>query len=180
MISKESCIYTSCYCEENVYKLIESWENRPRDLHAVFITNALKQCPIWQQESSSNPAQPVIWDYHVIAATSTHVFDLDTRLPFPCDLEMYLQQSFKPDEVLNPVYMQKLRPIAAEDFLKTFSSDRRHMKKDGEWLSEPPTYAPIFNPSLGHNLSDLINCTDRTWPWLDVNELSGHLLARCQ
>ena len=175
MKKREECVYTSCYCEENVYKMIEVWEDRPKDLHAVFITNERKMCPIWEQRSSKEPGEPVVWDYHVIAATSTHVYDLDTTLPFPCDIDTYLQRSFRPD-TLNPVFQQLLRPIPATEFLRVFSSDRRHMFKDGKWLSEPPSYPPIFNPSLGHNLSQLIDCDDAmSFPWLTVSELIGHL-----
>jgi len=76
--------YTSCYCEENVWKLCEEIERRSSKdkdkddssrtnedplsrTYAVFISNPSKSVPIWCQRSSKNPRSvPVVWDYHVI------------------------------------------------------------------------------------------------------------------
>lgn len=47
-IHREDCTYTGCYCEENVYKLIEQLGRRNptndlSNLYAVFISNDKKQ-----------------------------------------------------------------------------------------------------------------------------------------
>ena len=48
---KSSCCYTSCYCEENVYKLLEGVrETAPGKLgsmSAVFISNSEQCVPLW-------------------------------------------------------------------------------------------------------------------------------------
>ena len=42
---------------------------------------------------------------------------------------------------------RKFRVIPAESFLRTFASDRSHMKKpNGEWIKTPPPYLPIRTP----------------------------------
>jgi len=79
--------YTSCYCEENVWKLCEEIARRLRVVDeevegklpgseaerlfsrcfAVFVSNPTKSVPIWCQRASADPrAVPVVWDYHVI------------------------------------------------------------------------------------------------------------------
>lgn len=43
-----------------------------------------------------------------------------------------------------PYFPRKFRVIPAEAFLRTFASDRSHMKKpNGEWIKMPPPYSPI-------------------------------------
>jgi hypothetical protein len=39
--------------------------------------------------------------------------------------------------------LRKFKVIKEEEFVKNFSSDRSHMKKNGEWLAPPPSYPPI-------------------------------------
>jgi hypothetical protein len=68
-ISKSSCRYQNCYCEENSILLCEQlvsdngWD--PDQLFVVFISNPLKQVPIWYQGASRTEDGLVIWDYHV-------------------------------------------------------------------------------------------------------------------
>ena len=51
--------------EENVWKLCERWkQNDPNSLDhlsAVFISNARRQIPIWEQKSATNPEHLVLW-----------------------------------------------------------------------------------------------------------------------
>ncbi|VDK54984.1 unnamed protein product [Anisakis simplex] len=54
------------------------------------------------------------------------------------------------------------RVIKANEFLKNFSSDRRHMRNDhGDFIQPPPRWSPIFDKSIflrtGHNLDDFIS-----------------------
>ena len=48
---KSSCCYTSCYCEENVYKLLEGVRDAAPEklasMSAVFISNPEKCVPLW-------------------------------------------------------------------------------------------------------------------------------------
>lgn len=188
MIKLEECVYTSCYCEENVYKFIEKYSHHFDDVYAVFITNPRKHCVIWCQKLSDEPSvTPVCWDYHVIViakkSSQSLVFDLDTVLPFPCLLESYTAQCFQPSaSEISQWWLQYamvtghyFRPIQGPDFLSTFSSDRSHMidKRTGSWNSEPPDYEPIFKPDLGNNLLNFLDLdnTDLPGKWLDLKGL---------
>eukprot|EP00493_Phyllostaurus_siculus_P009611 UN09735 len=52
-LSPSSCLYTSCYCEENVWKLCERIRdegiNNLAEYYAVFISNSSRQIPLWMQ-----------------------------------------------------------------------------------------------------------------------------------
>jgi hypothetical protein len=108
----------------------------------------------------------VCWDYHVIvireavgvtsssssySSSSTEVLDVDTRLPYPCPLDVYLGGSFpramRSDrgDPSSSRYRPYFRVVPADLFLKYFYSDRMHMFKDGRWSSPPPDYEPIMN-----------------------------------
>lgn len=166
--------YTSCYCEENVWKLCEEIKRRVaggdivEDLmfrcFAVFISNPSKSVPIWCQRASKDPRSvPVVWDYHVIfifrgkgsvkedndgqelSSSTSSVYDLDTILPFPESFPVYFDKSFGNEETLKPHFRRFFRVISAEEYLNRFASDRRHMKKpDGSWAMPPPSYSPII------------------------------------
>ena len=69
--------YTSCYCEENIYKLAEEFEKSLKSLsnennflqiqgYAIFVTNEEKQTFIKQQKIGTRWENMVVWDYHVI------------------------------------------------------------------------------------------------------------------
>jgi hypothetical protein len=87
--------YASCYCEENIYHyLLQQLASTPItstntststntntntnttntlevgsgtcESWVCFISNDLKQCPIWEQKKGSK-GEPVVWDYHVVA-----------------------------------------------------------------------------------------------------------------
>lgn len=132
----------------------------------VFISNVIKSVPFFHQRTSQDPNKSVCWDYHVIlignttssanmqhhhhdedddniGETTMMVYDIDSRLPYPCPLHQYLQQSFPYEwpEPYNPMF----RVIPADRFLSHFSSDRSHMinRQTGEWNAPPPPYAPI-------------------------------------
>ena len=61
----ENLSYQSCYCEENVYKLAERFDQHGYYGYVLFITSLSQQTPVWCQKSSNSPQSPVIWDYHV-------------------------------------------------------------------------------------------------------------------
>ena len=61
--------------------------------------------------------------------------------------------------ILNWFYSdhRKFRVIPAESFLRTFASDRSHMKKpNGEWIKTPPPYLPIRTPGTCVNWMMLV------------------------
>ncbi|KAF8959078.1 N-terminal glutamine amidase-domain-containing protein [Flammula alnicola] len=111
-------IYTSCYCEENVYLLCQSFLQDPSlkdewDVFVVFISNLNKTVALWCQKAARFHGSPVIWDYHVVlvlhprredsdmkARPSEHhswVYDFDTRLDLPCLWEEYFSMTFPED-----------------------------------------------------------------------------------
>ena len=54
--------YQSNYCEENIYLLAQEYCKLGENNGFVcFITNKLKQVPIWYQKNCSNEGEPVIW-----------------------------------------------------------------------------------------------------------------------
>lgn len=191
MIERENCVYTACFCEENVYKFISENSGHFEDMFAVFISNPLKQCAIWYQKMSEDPTViPVCWDYHVVVIAKKSlnflVYDLDTALSFPCPLEEYLSQCFRPSpsEISQWWYQFAIktghyfRPVNSYDFLETFSSDRSHMidKTTGRWNSPPPKYEPIFKPDLGSTLLDFLDFENTSLPgkWLDYDQFSQY------
>lgn len=171
--------YKSKFCEENVYRLIAllcdtgggfnddlrsavtiACGGVPHQVFAVFLTNRLKQCPIWSQRASRSPEVPVVWDYHVVVVVVTPtsparsarvlVLDMDSTLPLPCEFSCYIEQAFKPGAVRTE-YEQMLRLVPGASFLDHFASDRRHMlDSKGRWLAEPPPW-PLLRGPLAHN-----------------------------
>lgn len=167
-LSRPECMYTSCYCEENVWKLCEHVkiqnEGTFDHIYAVFISNERRMIPIWRQKSSRGN-QPVIWDYHVILLhkspmEQSFIYDLDTTLPFPCQFDVYVKEAFQSEEFLKPAFWRKFRVIPADTYLKKFASDRSHMKDaTGAWRMPPPPYPCIETAESKMNLDDFI-CMD--------------------
>ncbi|KAG0554828.1 hypothetical protein M758_12G125200 [Ceratodon purpureus] len=168
-------VYSSCYCEENVYmlckKLSELGLAAPdaSDLFVVFISNPKRQIPIWRQKSSKDVGGLCIWDYHVICIQrdlrrekAVTVWDLDTTLPCPTTFKDYWNGAFQPWVSLKPEFSRLYRVIAAPVFLRTFASDRRHMKnKDGSWMARPPPYdCLVAEDGAVHNLEEFITMSD--------------------
>ncbi|XP_022603284.1 protein N-terminal glutamine amidohydrolase [Seriola dumerili] len=164
--SRESCVYTSCYCEENVWKLCEFVRQERtvplEQLFVIFISNKNRMVPLWKQKSGHGD-RPVIWDYHVILLqaglqSDSLVYDLDSELSFPCSLKLYAAQAFRSDRNIRPEYHRKLRVVPADSFLLNFASDRSHMKtSDGSWRMPPPPYPPIHTTESHMNLDDFIS-----------------------
>ncbi|XP_026205659.1 protein N-terminal glutamine amidohydrolase isoform X2 [Anabas testudineus] len=164
--SREHCIYTSCYCEENVWKLcdfVRTQGTAPLEqLFVVFISNENRMVPLWKQKSGRGD-QPVIWDYHVVLLQvglqpDSLIYDLDSVLSFPCSLKLYAAQALRSDLNIRPEYHRKLRVVPADSFLLNFASDRSHMKNsDGSWRMPPPLYLPIHSAGSRMNLDDFIS-----------------------
>ncbi|KAL2080705.1 hypothetical protein ACEWY4_024498 [Coilia grayii] len=163
---KEYCVYTSCYCEENIWKLCEYIKAHNQhciqDVYAVFISNERRLIPIWKQQASHGD-QPVVWDYHVILLHNwkkgeSYIYDLDTVLPFPCPLSSYEEEALRSDKHLKKCYWRKFRVIPAETYLSNFASNRSHMKDEvGHWKKPPPSYPCIETTESKMNLEDFIS-----------------------
>ncbi|XP_029868453.1 protein N-terminal glutamine amidohydrolase isoform X2 [Aquila chrysaetos chrysaetos] len=146
---RPACAYTSCYCEENVWKLcdyIRSQHQYPlEEFYAVFISNDRRM------------------DYHVIllhvsSGKQNFIYDLDTVLPFPCPFDLYSVEAFRLDDSLRPEFHRKIRMIRADLYLKTFASDRSHMKDaNGKWQKPPPSYPCIETADSKMNLDEFIS-----------------------
>uniref|UniRef100_A0A6G1RVG1 Protein N-terminal glutamine amidohydrolase n=1 Tax=Hypotaenidia okinawae TaxID=2861861 RepID=A0A6G1RVG1_9GRUI len=66
---RPACAYTSCYCEENVWKLCDYIRSRGRypleEFYAVFISNDRRMIPLWKQQSG-HADEPVVWVRHSV------------------------------------------------------------------------------------------------------------------
>ncbi|ELK08566.1 protein N-terminal glutamine amidohydrolase [Pteropus alecto] len=177
---RDACVYNSCYCEENIWKLCEYIKNHDQypleECYAVFISNERKMIPIWKQQARPGDG-PVIWDYHVVllhvsSGGQSFIYDLDTVLPFPCAFDAYVEDAFKSDEDIHPQFRRKFRVIRADSYLKNFASDRSHMKdSSGNWREPPPSYPCIETGDSKMNLNDFISM-DPEVGWGAVYSLS--------
>lgn len=146
--------YTSCYCEENVWRLVESLDDD--GCFAVFVSNAARCCPIWHQRAAQAPRAPVLWDYHVFlvarAAGRYYVVDRDTTLGLATLAVDYVDAALRPTlRVAAPPELSpaatRVRVVGARDLLHFFASDRRHMLDErGAYQSPPPPQPPIRGP----------------------------------
>ena len=162
----ENCQYAACYCEENVYKLVENVSlEHPTCLGntwVVFISNSGRCVPLWNQKAGRKGDGLVVWDYHVILLyrkdDKTRVYDLDTRLPFPAEFPAYSEATLGSEEQLEIKFHRKFRVISGPDYLANLSSDRRHMKTEDGWLQPPPSWPCIKgNHGEEHNLDSFID-----------------------
>uniref|UniRef100_A0A7M4EN68 Protein N-terminal glutamine amidohydrolase n=1 Tax=Crocodylus porosus TaxID=8502 RepID=A0A7M4EN68_CROPO len=164
-LARHGCVYTSCYCEENIWKLCEYIQSQDQyqleEFYVIFISNDRKMIPLWKQRSGCGD-KPVVWDYHVIllhdsSGDQSFIYDLDTVLPFPCLFDTYIEEAFRSDDDIYPEYRRKIRAVRADVYLKTFASDRSHMKdSSGKWLKPPPSYPCIETADARMNLDDFI------------------------
>ncbi|RZF47518.1 hypothetical protein LSTR_LSTR014157 [Laodelphax striatellus] len=126
---KDDCLYSSCYCEENVYKLSEQVKEQCCDsmidkCFAVFVSNDERRVPLWQQTAGNGPDKLVFWDYHVfllLKSTDTSlVYDFDTCLTFPSSANDYFIKTFKSDRFLEnsrcslPVFVPNDRTVRSK------------------------------------------------------------------
>mmetsp|Transcript_6079 Transcript_6079/g.7857 ORF Transcript_6079/g.7857 Transcript_6079/m.7857 type:complete len:219 (-) Transcript_6079:925-1581(-) len=180
------------YCEENIWRLAYRKKHEcPGDrFWVVFISNSIKNIPMFEQKASSDPSTSVCWDYHVILLTvrseelggAVLVFDIDSNLPYPCPLSGYIQRSF-PYEWPLP-FSPLFRVVEADLYLQHFSSDRMHMynQEKGTWNAAPPDYSPIQSgqASSASNLEHYLNFVDRpTFTEIDANAF-GTILTKQQ
>ncbi|KAI9140849.1 N-terminal glutamine amidase-domain-containing protein [Paraphysoderma sedebokerense] len=183
-ILRSKCVYTSCYCEENVYFLIKSLPDELKEhAYAVFVSNENQTVPMWCQQAAKEKDDPVIWDYHVILLLQVppnsvprslnYIYDCDTTLGFPCSFKEYVARTFMPGLKLDQRFTRKFRLVQAKMYEKWFSSDRSHMIKSScfcdssphncepAWNAPPPPYPPIHNGPTKMNLQTYTNMTEK-------------------
>ncbi|CAJ0918125.1 unnamed protein product [Ranitomeya imitator] len=137
LADRRDCCYTSCYCEENVWKLCESIRERTPgalpECYTVFLSNDHRMIPIWRQKCGDGE-DPVIWDYHVILLHDAGsdgqrvVYDLDTVLPFPCPCDAYIKEALRSDDLIRKDFRRKTsRPLLnpSTEFAITTSSGKQ-------------------------------------------------------
>ena len=117
----------------------------------------------WYQNAGKESEEGlVVWDYHVILLTrenrKTLVYDLDTSLPFPSDFQVYADCSLGDESGMAAKFHRKFRVVTGEEYLQSFSSDRRHMKEGAQWLKPPPNWECIKGSKQEeHNLDTFIS-----------------------
>ncbi|MEM1009398.1 MAG: hypothetical protein AAGJ35_10365 [Myxococcota bacterium] len=102
--------------------------------------------------------------YTASAHTSDwYVWDLDTQLPCPCPLTLYLNASF--EQIPEP-FLPHLRCFPQYQYQSTFSSDRRHMRQPtGQFIHPPPPWPIIQNPSQPpHQLETMLDLQSTQHP----------------
>ena len=100
----DDCVYTGCYCEENVWHLCDKTRKEGRNLDdhfVIFLSNKNKQFPIWCAKTAKSNDDALIWDYHVIYLwinrknpNKSLIFDLDSTLTFPTEINQYMKSHF--------------------------------------------------------------------------------------
>ena len=160
-IDKSSLTYTPLFCEENIWKLIESLKLNTEiaPLDVLFLINESNSIALFNQKKSNNK-QPVIWDYHVVLSAIHNdqfiILDFDSKLEFPCDLSTYFNSTFRLDIEIPATYKTQLKPIDANLFYNSFTSNREHMRGIIT-ESEFPEYS-IINSDATHSLLTLQEC----------------------
>ncbi|KAI6103554.1 N-terminal glutamine amidase-domain-containing protein [Pisolithus sp. B1] len=178
-ILPENNVYTSQYCEENIYFLAQRMLAQPNiegkwDINIIFISNPSRTVTyINSRRASSSIYNAVIWDYHVILALrgsfaadrdderGTWVYDLDTRLPVPYHWEEYVERTFPGHSDLPGQFQSLFRVVPCKVYLDSFASDRSHMiisdpSHGPHYLAAPPSYPSA--QGVSHNLmSDFVH-----------------------
>jgi len=176
---KSDCVYTPCFCEENIWHLaksiMESNKNTPDfNCYVIFLSNSKKCVHLWKQKALQNDGL-TFWDYHVFLIiqhkSQTLVFDMDTVLPFPVPFSDYVKEAVRNDFTDKRYF----RIVDAEKFLLLFSSDRGHMLEGEHWMSPPPPYPPILNEEKTNTFEDFISMdsSDDYGEVLDLEEFKS-------
>jgi hypothetical protein len=159
-VARDGFDHCPFFCEENAYRLARALvpEQVARAPALLFITNDARAVGMAGQRAGASPSGFVVWDYHVVVCSGTgagaRIWDLDSRLPFPCPAAAYLAASFPS---VPARHAPRFRLVDADGQL-ALCSDRRHMRDDdGGWLHPPPPWAPIGD---GHTLDRFLDLAD--------------------
>lgn len=146
--------YQPFYCEENIYRLAAELAagSHHVDFSALFISNRQQTCALLHQRAA--PAgEIVLWDYHVVLLLSSGtagrhcIVDLDSRLGAVTPAETYLRATFGLQ--VAPSLRPRFRQVGGAEFLDSFSTDRRHMREQEQWLQPPPPWEPPCGAHAG-------------------------------
>jgi hypothetical protein len=143
-IDRRSLDYQSCYCEENVWRLLARIELIACHSWAVIVSSQSGHFVALRQRAGRPVDGFVCWDYHVFSVVDDPgggrlALDLDSDLPFPSPLERYLDESF-PSMVSTPLQPQ-FRLVEGTEYLAGLASDRSHMRRpDGSYTAPPPPW----------------------------------------
>ena len=127
---------------------------------------------MWNQRSGDPEQEHLIfWDYHVFlvhkrakTGQESVVYDLDTRLRFPCNFTEYLEEVIKDDVLIPAEYHRLFRVINAVQYLDKFASDRSRMRnQDCSYTMTPPPYPCISTPESSNNLNRFIRMADSSF-----------------
>ena len=150
--------YQPFYCEENIWHLCREPRVAGGDKRVLFISNYSRCVALWNARMAA-PREAIFWDYHVVMLArevNWQVWDLDTRLPMPCQAEDYFAATF---DACPQSYRPLFRLLDAQHYLDCFTSDRRHMKHaDGSFRAPPPQWPPLSDGA--HNLDRFIDMSD--------------------
>lgn len=158
--------YAPYFCEENVWQLAHERAGQAGERLVVFVLGADPRRPtvaVWRQRAAAG-APFVIWDYHVVLferATPDadwQVWDHDSTIGTPAGATAYLAGTF-PQELSG--LAPRFRVMEAGEFLRAFSSDRRHMRSpDGGELRPFPPWPPILDAERRHLLPRFLDVRD--------------------
>lgn len=153
-------LYQPYFCEENIWQLAKQRDEV--DAEVWFILNSNNTVAMAMQKSAEQGAC-LIWDYHVVYYSPHEgVLDFDTRCSFPCDPRLYLELSFKNiQKYFLMEHRAYFRVISANDYLKQFSSTRKHMLDEkGRYIQSPPEWPCIGNEN---RLPEFINFNHKVY-----------------
>ncbi|NXD05862.1 NTAQ1 amidohydrolase, partial [Nothocercus nigrocapillus] len=151
--------------EENVWKLCDYIRSRDQypleEFYAVFISNERRMIPLWKQKSGHGD-EPVVWVKHFVLYFLCILLFSSVCYAL-CEKEWALVLCDKCSVILPPssgiiLLFRKVRMIRADLYLRTFASDRSHMKDaNGKWQKPPPSYPCIETADSKMNLDDFIS-----------------------
>lgn len=153
--------YTAFFCEENIWWLADRIGQAAgrSGLEVWLLSNPDRQIAVAEQRAAAVGAL-LVWDYHVVlrasAGHSDLVYDFDTRLPFPVSSATYLARAFAASDGLPAHWRAQVRVVPADDFLRHFSSDRRHMQGCLPAV-EFPQYPPIMSDDAPVTLMEYVD-----------------------
>jgi hypothetical protein len=163
--------YQPFWCEENIWHLAQDPATAGDPRFVVVLTGAAAQVACWQQKAGAAGA-PILWDYHVVLAVRTDawkIWDLDGRLGCPVDAHAWLDATFPYPPLVPARFQPRFGLIPANEYVRTFGSDRAHMRDaNGGWQQPPPAWPPIE----GHGLT-LTEALRRARQGLDLSAVTA-------
>ncbi len=183
LVARGLARYRARYCEENVWHICAPDLLSGRRAWVIFVSNDEREVAVWHQRAARGEEAPILWDYHVVLWVEPSegepgeglVLDLDSRLPLPCPVRLWLQASFPELREEYARFRPRFRVIEAARYRSALCTDRSHMRRaDGHYRAPPPEREPI---GQGTNLMRFV---DMRRPFLgDVLDLPG-LLTRLE